>query len=106
MRLRPDGDGLLFNGIIDFLLDLGKFGDEEQEIDDASEGRNTKINPLQVAQSVRITGLEEGTAGNDGSEDGSDTVPRLSEHKTESSVLRRSKDCNVRAGSHLEPSET
>lgn len=69
MTLVPNAHRLLIEGSIDFLLDFGKFCDEEEEIDDTSKPCYPQIHPLKVVESVRVAGFEEGATSNDGAED-------------------------------------
>lgn len=69
------------------LGDLGQLGEEEQDREGRAEAGDSEVGVLHGLERVRIGAGEEGLAGDQGTDEGADTVGRLGEVEAESSAL-------------------
>ena len=88
------------------LRDFRKLADGEENSDGDTSARDTEVDVLDVGEVVLILTSEEGVGGDERSDEGSDTVPGLTELETSRGALWSTNDDSVGVGSSLEGSKT
>lgn len=88
------------------LADLGKLGEEEEDTDGGASTGDSEVDILDVGEVVLVLAGEEELGGDEGTDEGSDTVPRLAELETSGGRLGGADDDSVRVGGSFESSET
>lgn len=89
-----------------FLSNLRELGEDEQDGDGDTEASNTEIDELYVGKVVGVLAGEESLGSDEGTDEGSNTVPGLAELETRRSSLGVTNDNGVRVGSSLKGSKT
>lgn len=88
------------------LSDLGKLSEDEQDGNGDTEASHAKVDELNVGKIVGVLAGEESLGGDEGTDEGSNTVPGLAELETRRGGSRVTNDNGVRVGSSLEGGKT
>ena len=88
------------------LLDLWKFGEEEKDCDSGTGAGDGQVNILHAVKIFATVLGEKGLGGDEGSDEGGDTVPGLAELQSRRSQRRLTNDDGVRVGGGLESGKT
>lgn len=88
------------------LADLRELGEEEENTDGGTSTGDSEVDILDVGEVVLVLAGEEELGGDEGTDEGSDTVPGLAELETSGGRLGSADDDSVRVGGSFESSET
>ena len=88
------------------LSNLRKLGEDEQDSDGDTKASNSEVDELNVGKVVGVLAGEESLGSDEGTDEGSNTVPGLAELETRRSSLGVTNDNGVRVGSSLKGSKT
>lgn len=91
---------------LSLLSNLGKLGEDEQDGNGNTEAGNSKVDELDVGKVVSVLAGEESLRSDEGTDEGSNTVPGLAELETRRGGSWVTNDNGVRVGSSLESSKT